>query len=196
MSLCSLQPVPVEPGGLIILIPRIIVATLGVHKLVAGAEHRSSVRKHQDREEILDLLLAQLHYFRGNLQIALPSAVPAQIVVGSIVVVLTVGEVVLRVVSDQIIEAKTVVGSHVVNRLVGVVSIVEVIGKQVTTAINPAHQIPDLARIAFNERANVVVEICRSTGSMTCRESCVPIRNWPGPTLPRCGEPLQIPHRW
>src|ERR1019366_3574520 len=153
-----LQQVPVQPGGFIILIPRIVVATLRVHKLVAGAEHGSSVGKHQDREEILDLLLTQVHYFRGDLLIAVPSTVPAQIIVGSIIVVFTVGGVALGIVSDQIVEAKTIVGSHVVNRLAGAVSIVEVIGKQISTAINPAHEIPDLARVAFNERAQVVSE--------------------------------------
>jgi len=50
-----LQEVPIEPRGLVILIPRIVVAALGIHKLVARSEHRSSIGKHQDGEEILDL---------------------------------------------------------------------------------------------------------------------------------------------
>src|SRR5205085_8826753 len=51
MSLLGKQ-VPIEPGSLIILVPRVVVTVLGVHELVACTEHRSTVRDHQVREEV------------------------------------------------------------------------------------------------------------------------------------------------
>ena len=60
------------------------------------------------------------------------------------------------VVGDQIVEAKAVVGSNVINALSGVVRIVEIIGKQIAAAIYPGHEIADFSRVTFDERADVI----------------------------------------
>src|SRR5215831_6891714 len=76
MSLFLGKQVPIEPGSLIILVPRVVVTVLGVHVLVTRTEHRSPVRDHQDREEVFYLLFSQLHNLRWHALIALPSTVP------------------------------------------------------------------------------------------------------------------------
>src|SRR5208283_5518013 len=78
------QQVPVEPGGFVILIPWVVVAALRIHELVAGREHRSSVRNHQDCKEVLYLPLPQLHHFCRYIPISFPSTVPARIAVGPV----------------------------------------------------------------------------------------------------------------
>jgi len=153
------KQVPIEPGSLIILVPRVVVTVLGVHELVARTEHRSPVRDHQDREEVFDLLFSQLHNLRWHALIALPSTVPAQVVVGTIVVIMAVGEVVLVVVRDQIIKAKPVVRSNIVDALRRVVGVIEVVRKQVAATIEPSHEVAHLACVSFDESANVVAEL-------------------------------------
>ena len=134
----------------------LLLPSLRIHEFIAGAEHRSSVRDHQDCEEILDLLLSQPHHFRRHILIAFPSAVPAQIVVGPVGIVLAIGQVMLIVVGDQIVKAKAVVRSDVIDALSWVVRIVEIIGKQITATIDPGHEVANFSRVTFDERANVV----------------------------------------
>jgi hypothetical protein len=96
---------------------------------------------------------------RWHALIALPSIVPAQVVVGTIVVIVAVGEVVLVVVRDQIIEAKAVVRGNVVDALRCVVGVVEVVGKQVAATVEPAYEIANLSGVSFDKGANVVAEL-------------------------------------
>src|SRR5215469_12937359 len=110
-----LQQIPVEPRGLVVLVPWVAVTVLRVHEFVAGAEHWSPVRHHQEREEIFDLLLPQFYDFWRHVLIAFPPAVPTRVVAGSIAVVLAVGKVVLVVVRDQIVKAEPVMRSNVVD---------------------------------------------------------------------------------
>jgi hypothetical protein len=60
------------------------------------------------------------------------------------------------VVGDENVKAKAIVGSDVIDALNRVVRIVEIVGKEVTAAIDPGHKIPDFSRIALDERANVI----------------------------------------
>ncbi len=78
------EQIPVQPAGLIILIVRIIVSPLGVHKFIAGAEHGCAVGQEEHTTEILNLLLSQSHHPRWNVEVALPPAVPTQVIIGSI----------------------------------------------------------------------------------------------------------------
>ena len=90
--------------------------------------------------------------------IALPSAIPTQIVVGPVAVVLTIGQISLRIVSDQIVETEPVMGGHIVDCLIGVIRIVAIVGKEVAAAVNPAHQIAYLAGVALDEGAHVAAK--------------------------------------
>ena len=53
------EPIPVQPDGGVIDIVRIVVAALRVHELISSTEHRRAVGEHQQRAEVLNLLLAQ-----------------------------------------------------------------------------------------------------------------------------------------
>src|SRR5208337_2303147 len=96
------------------------------------------------------------HHFRWHILIALPSAVPAQIVVGPISIVLAISQIVLVVVRDEIIETKAVVRSDVVDALSRMVGVVEIIRKQIAAAVEPGHEIANFSGIAFDEFANII----------------------------------------
>ncbi len=71
------EPSPVEPDRRVIDIVRIGVAVLGMHKLVARAEHRRAIREHQQCAEIPDLLLAQRRDRGRRFVLARTDAIPA-----------------------------------------------------------------------------------------------------------------------
>ncbi len=51
----SIEQTPIQPGGLVVLIVRVVVAPLCIHELVAGLEERGSVGQHQQTEEVLHI---------------------------------------------------------------------------------------------------------------------------------------------
>ncbi len=53
------QPVPIQPRRFIVLVVRVVVASLRVQELVAGREHRCAVGEHQQAAEVPGLLFAQ-----------------------------------------------------------------------------------------------------------------------------------------
>ena len=54
------EPIPVQPAGLVVLVVRVVVATLRLQELVAGAKHGRAVRQEQQAAQVLGLALAQL----------------------------------------------------------------------------------------------------------------------------------------
>ncbi|HOY59706.1 MAG TPA: hypothetical protein PK640_16425 [Verrucomicrobiota bacterium] len=90
---------------MIILAVGIVVATLGAADFVAHREHRHPQRQERDREEVLDLSIAQA---LDNRVIAgtFDAAVPVPVVVGAVAVLLAVGFVVFVVVGDEVVEAR------------------------------------------------------------------------------------------
>jgi hypothetical protein len=62
------------------------------------------------------------------------------------------------VVGDEVLKTETAVRSDVVDRLVGVISTVDIVGKQVAAAKEPGHEISNFSRIAFDERPDIVAK--------------------------------------
>src|SRR5580704_8871247 len=124
-----LELAPVQPACFVVLVVWIVISELRVQKFVAGAEHGSSVREHQQAAEILDLLAAQGENRFGRAFVAFLAAVPAVIAVHAIGVVVTIGLVMFVVVGDEIIEREAVVGSDEVHALKSMIGIGAVVGK-------------------------------------------------------------------
>src|SRR5271157_1061291 len=93
------------------------------------------------------------------------------VVVHAILVVITICPVALAIVGDQIVQGEAVMGSYVVQALVGVVSVGPVIGKQVVAAVDAPHQVRDDTWIALNETANIVAKTSVPLQPIYARES-------------------------
>ncbi len=113
-----LGQLPVEPADLVVLAVGVVVAALGAAELVAAQEHGDPLAGEEDGGEVLDLALAE-PFDLGVVGGALDTAVPALVVVAPVPVVLAVGEVVLLVVADQIVEREPVVSGDEVDAVGG-----------------------------------------------------------------------------
>src|SRR5690606_11777074 len=100
---------PVQPADLAVLAVGVVVAALAAAELVAGHQHRDTLRQQRGGDEVAHLLAAQLADFRvvGR---AFGAAVPAVVVVAAVAVVLPVRLVVLTVVGDEVAQGEAVVG--------------------------------------------------------------------------------------
>src|SRR5712671_6936833 len=78
---------PVEPRDLVVLAPRIVVATLRASPLVPAEQHRHALREEERRQEVSLLPRAQLIDLRivGR---PFDAAVPRAVVVGAVLAVL------------------------------------------------------------------------------------------------------------
>ena len=52
-SRCCSESRPIEPGDLVVLVVRVVVAVLRVQELIAGHDHRETVGEHEQRDEVL-----------------------------------------------------------------------------------------------------------------------------------------------
>src|SRR5262245_49796067 len=88
--------VPVEPRDLVVLAPRVVVASLRAAPLVSAEQHWDALRQEQRRQEVALLTCAERVHLRvvGR---ALDAAVPRPVVVGAVPVSLAVRLVVLLV---------------------------------------------------------------------------------------------------
>ena len=120
-----LQQAPVKPTDIAVLAIGIVVAPLGTAHLVAHEQHRRAGRQHLQREKVLDLAVAQ-RLDRRIVGRSFRAAVPAQIVIRTVAIVLAVGLVVLVVVRDQIIESKAVMAGYEIDALLGLAFLVTV----------------------------------------------------------------------
>src|SRR5208337_5013278 len=68
---------PVQPCRIVVLVIWIIVAALGLQKLVARGQHRDAVGQQQQADQVLRLPLAKGHHIGGHSLVSLPAAVPA-----------------------------------------------------------------------------------------------------------------------
>jgi hypothetical protein len=78
-----------------------------VAQLVTTEEQRHSLREQQRRQQVALLLLAQ-NIDGRVVRRALGAAVPAIVVVGTVLVVLTVGLVMLVIVADKVLQRESV----------------------------------------------------------------------------------------
>src|SRR3990167_411738 len=107
-----------KPTDLVILTVRVIVAPLGAAHFVPAADHGDTLGEHQGGEEIPLLPFAQ-GQDRWIIRGTLDTAVPAQVLICSVLIVLSVGFVVLLVVTDQIMQREAVMAANEVDARVG-----------------------------------------------------------------------------
>src|SRR6266542_2219266 len=100
--------VPRRPADLVVLAIRVVVASLRVSELVAAADHRHTDRQQQRGHDVSALPVAQLQDspIRGG---AFDPAVPAEILILAVTVLLGVRVVVFVVVADKVRKREAVV---------------------------------------------------------------------------------------
>ncbi len=145
---------PVEPAELVVLAVGVVVPVLAAQHLVAHGQHRHADGEQGQRQEVLRLAAAQLDD-GGIVGRALGAAIPAEVVVAPVAVVLAVRLVVLAVVADQVGEGEPVVAGDEVDRLLRLAIGVRV---QVRAADQPLAHGPDAAGIAAHEPTHVIPE--------------------------------------
>ena len=118
---------PVEPGELVVLTVRVVVAALGAVDLVTAEQHGHALGQQQRGEPVALLALAEAPD-GGILGLAFHAAIPGAIVRLAVLVALPVRVVVLVVVRHQIVQREAVVGGHEIDARVGLaaVALVEV----------------------------------------------------------------------
>ena len=101
------QPGPVHPAGRIIRRVGVVVAALRVPELIARIEKRDPLCQENIGERIPDLLFPEID---DVLFLCLPldAAVPAEVLGGSVIIVLAVCVIVLFIVRDKVGERKSV----------------------------------------------------------------------------------------
>ncbi len=105
---------PFQPGDVVILAIGVVVAALGVADLVAGEQHRHPQRQEQRGEQVAFLLVAQADD-RRIISRSFDPAIPAEVRLVTVAVVLAIGLVVLVVVADQVVQRETVMGGDEVD---------------------------------------------------------------------------------
>src|SRR5438105_670235 len=113
-DMCLTGEFPIKPRQLIVLTIGIVVPSLGAADLVAAAEHRDTLGQERRHQHIPFLSLAQLVDGR-IVRRSFHAAIPTEIVVSAVAVLLPVRLVVLLVVGNHVVERKPVMRSDKVN---------------------------------------------------------------------------------
>ena len=113
--------IPVEPTDFVVLAIGIVVAELSSSHLIATAEHGNSLRKHQGGNEV-PLLFFPLGINRLVICRPFRSAIPAQVIVFPVDIILSVSFVVLVIVTDQIVKRESVVTGDKIDAGIGAAS--------------------------------------------------------------------------
>ena len=116
--LVGFQPLPVQPGNLIILTIRIIISKTGVPEFISCQKHGRSPAAHQSHTGVFHHLKTKGADIR-ILRFPFHSAVPAPVVVISIRIIPAVGLVMFPVIRIKIPERKTVMaGEEIDGRII------------------------------------------------------------------------------
>jgi hypothetical protein len=87
-------------------------------ELIAAKQHRHTARKRERSQQILDL--SNPHALNPDvITFAFDTMIRAEILVGAVAIALTVGEIVLDRVTDNIVERQSVMGSDEVDAVDG-----------------------------------------------------------------------------
>src|SRR4029077_19639763 len=101
--LIRLELAPVEPADFVVLVVGIVVAKLRVQELITGSEHRDAIRQQKQAAEVLHLFSAKRQNRRWRALVSFVTAVPTEILVHAVLIVMTVVPVVFLVVRNQIV---------------------------------------------------------------------------------------------
>ena len=151
------EPIPVEPGGRVLLIVRIVVPALGLEELIARAQHRRAVGEQEQAQEVLGLALAQRDHLGGRPAVTIESGIPAD-VRRPVRVAVAVRHVAFRVVGEQVPERESVVRGHVVDALIRVIGARQIIREEVAASVQSLHHHANHSRVAAHEPPHVVAE--------------------------------------
>src|ERR1700761_6764925 len=117
MHVCMLfEQVPVQPAGLVVLTPGVIISALCAPHFVAHRDHRKTQGDHRDGEKILDETVAKRFDCR-IIRWPFRAPVVAAIVIGSIASLFPVLLVVLLAVGDEVVERESVMAGYKVHTL-------------------------------------------------------------------------------
>src|SRR5262249_10345372 len=150
------QPWPVDPAGLVVLAVGVVVATLTVAAFVSRQQQRHALCQKQAGQVVTAQFASERNDI-GIVRCTFGSAISAEVIIGTVVIVFAIGLVVLLLVADEIIECEAVMHGHVVNAAVQPAAIVlELRGRSGHTV----RQIADEGSLAAPEAANgLAVEI-------------------------------------
>src|SRR5205823_4121960 len=109
---------PIEPADLVILAIRIVITALGAPDFIAGDEHRNAACEQQQNGKVSYLAVAK-PLDGPVIRLAFDPAVPAQVLVNTIAVTLTVRLVVLFVIRHDVIKRETVMTGYKVDAVDG-----------------------------------------------------------------------------
>ena len=93
---------------------------------------------------------------RRNCIVAFPTAVPAEVFIGSVRIIVAVSLIVLVIVGDEIVESESVMRCDVVDALVRMKGIGPIIWKEIIAAIESLHQRWHHPRVAAHEAAYII----------------------------------------
>ena len=113
--LCAVDPIPVEPGDLVVLAIRVVVAVLRVAEFVSCEQHGRAKRENERAEHVHARTFAcalDAEVVGG----ALHAEVGGMVHVRAVVVVLAIRLVVLVVVAGEVGQCKAVVRADVIDR--------------------------------------------------------------------------------
>src|ERR1700739_142785 len=156
--LIRLELGPVKPTEFVVLVIGIVVAELCVQELIASPEHWYAIRQQKQTAEVLHLFPAKRHDVRRYSFMSFMTAVPAVILIHSILVVLTIRPVVFMVVRNEVVKCEAVVGIDIIHGLVRVIGIGTAVRKKIVAAINATHQVRDHSPIALDKTTNIITK--------------------------------------
>jgi len=156
------RPVPVEPGGFVVLRIGVVVAGLRLAKLRAHRQHGRSAREHQTRQQIA-LILAARREDGVVVRYAFDSIVPGKILVRPVAVVFAIGVVAFMRIRHKIAQCEAVMRRDEIYASRGAAMRLEEIPR---------------TRDARREFANANV-VAAPKAPDTIAEAIVPLREWP-----------------
>src|SRR5690606_26713103 len=146
--------VPVDPTQLVVLAINVVVTLLGAAEFIAGEQHGGALGEQQGGHQVAHLPHAQFVDFR-IVSGAFATMVIGEVVITAVLVILSVGFVVLVVVTDHVAQGEAVVGRDEVHRRVGPTATLIVV---VAGGGQAACQFGNLAFLAHPEGAGGIAE--------------------------------------
>src|ERR1700751_5134883 len=152
------KPFPIQPGGFVVLIVRIVIPSLSMQKFVACREHRNAIGKQQQAADIFCLTFAQCDNLWRNSFVAFPTTIPTVIVRGSVGVMMSVRLIARRVIRNKIRQRESIMRDDVINAVKGAAGFLNSIGKEIVAPVATPHNRRYHSEVAANKTANSIPE--------------------------------------
>ena len=112
---------PIQPVKITIVTIRVVVSLLCPAHFVTHQDHGNPLAEHQDGQCIFNLAVPQ-EVYGCVIRFTLPPAIPAEVVVASILIIFQIRLVVFLVVAYKILESKTVMAGYKIDAGIGLSS--------------------------------------------------------------------------